>query len=331
MLNAAVIGLGWWGKQIINCLEDSDRIRVVRCVDADHNATAAFAAEKNIPLSAHYQEALDDPNVDTVIVVTPHGFHEEPVIAAAKAGKQVFCEKPLALEAEIAERMLAACDEAGIILGIGHERRFEGAFEEVSRMVQAGELGTLLHYEANASYNLFAGKPETGWRQDPKQAPAGTLTALGVHQTDFMQTITGPISFVSARMAHRSDTYPNDDILSIQFGFESGMTGYFCSIATTPFYQRISVFGDLGWAEIREVSNVDKPEPSLLTWRGMDEEIHTRTYRKADTVTANLHHWVDAVEGKGTYRFTRDHLLHNVQILEAIVTSADSGEVSVIT
>ena len=326
MLNAAVIGMGWWGRQIVNCLEGSDRIRVVLCIDPDHNAVQPFASKKGIPLAASYQDAIENSDVEAVIVVTPHGFHEEPVVAAAKAGKQIFCEKPLALSADIAGRMLAACDENGVILGIGHERRYEGAFEELKRMAEAGELGTLLHYEVNASYNLFAGTPAAGWRQDPKQAPAGTLTALGVHQTDYMQTLAGPVTEVAARMTHRSADYPSDDILSIQFTFENGMTGYLCSIATTPFYQRLSLFGDKGWAEIREVANVDKPDRSLLTWRGLDEEIHSRTYKRTDTVTANLHAWADAVAGKGDYRFTPQELRHNVEILEAIVKSAESGK-----
>lgn len=326
MLNAAVLGLGWWGKQIVGCLADSDRIRVTHAVDPDHNAVAEFAAGAGLQLTGDYQAVLDDPSIDAVIVVTPHMQHEEQVLAAAAAGKQIFCEKPLTLNTASAERMLAACTENGLTLGIGHERRYEGAFEEVKRMAEAGELGTLLHYEINASYNLFAGTPAAGWRQDPKQAPAGTLTALGVHQTDYMQTFLGPVREVQARMVHRSDDYPTEDILSIHFGFESGVIGYFCSIATTPFHQRMTLFGDRGWAEIREVSNVDKPEPSLLTWRGMDDEIHTRSYKKADTVTANLHAWADAVEGNCAYRFTPQELLHNVQILEAIVTSAETGK-----
>ena len=325
MLRAAVVGLGWWGKELISRLEGSDRITVTHGVDVNLDAVTELPEANGLTLTDSFKNVLANDNIDAVILATPHGLHEEQVLAAAAAHKQIFCEKPLALEGEAAERMLKACDDQGILLGIGHERRYEPAFEEMKRRVDTGELGTLLHIEINASYNLFAGVVETGWRQDPKQAPAGTLTALGVHLTDYMQTLAGPISEVHARTSHRSSDFPNDDILSVQFTFEAGITGYLSSIATTPFYQRISVFGDRGWVETREVSNVTDPDPAVMTWRGMDLEIHTRTYKPIDTVLANLHEWADAVGGTSKYRFTRQQKLHNIQILDTIVRSAASG------
>jgi predicted dehydrogenase len=325
MLKTAVVGLGWWGRQIVTSLEGSDEITVTHGVDVDVASAAPFAAEMNIALKPGYDEALADADIDAVILATPHGLHEEQVMQAAKAGKQIFCEKPLALTAAAAERMLAACEAAGITLGIGHERRYEPALEELHRMAGAGDLGCIQHLEVNWSHNLFAAAPAGGWRQDKAQAPAGTLTALGVHITDFMQTIAGPVAELTARMSDRSSDFPGEDIISVQFLFESGITGTMCNIAATPFYQRISVFGDRGWAESREVSNVDIPDPATLTWRTMDEEIHSRTYRSIDTVALNLDAWAAAIAGKSEYRFTRPEKLHNVQILEAIVNSASGG------
>ena len=325
MLNAAVIGLGWWGKHIIGCLDGSDCLKIVQAMDISSNEAGNFAASKGIEFTSDFEEVLKNPNIDALIIVTPHSLHEEQVLAAAAAGKQIFCEKPFSLTENSAKRMLEACAEKNLVVGIGHERRFEGALVEMKRMIDEGELGTLLHLEFNASYNLWAGTPASGWRQDPKQAPAGTMTALGIHQTDYIQTIAGRVKTVNACMSHRSADYPSEDIISIQFIFESGMLGSFCSLATTPFYTRMSVFGDRGWAEVREVDNVDKPQPTLFTWRGIDEEIHSRTYQKKnkDTVKMNLHEWANAVEGNGEYRFTPEQILHNVQILDAIVTSAE--------
>ena len=325
MLKAAIVGLGWWGKQIVTCLKDSDRIDLVSAVDVDPNAVGAFADEMALKLTDRYDEVLRDGAIDAVILATPHGLHEEQVLAAAAAGKQVFCEKPLALGADAARRMLAACDDRGIVLGIGHERRYEGALEEMKRMVDAAELGTLLHVEMNWSHNKFAGAPASVWRQDPKQAPAGTLTALGVHLTDYLQSVAGPVAEVSARTSHRSPNFPSDDILSVQFTLGSGATAYMCNMATAPFYQRMGFFGDRGWAEVREISNPDIPDPAVLSWCGMDEKIHSLTYDHRDTVRANLDAWADAVEGRSPYRFSREEKLHNVEILEAIVTSAHTN------
>lgn len=322
VLRTAIVGLGWWGRQIVTSLRDSDRIQLTRAVDPALDAVREFADARNLALSDQYRDVLEDDAIDAVILATPHAMHEEQVLAAAAAAKQIFCEKPLALSGAAAARMVDACRSAGLTLGIGHERRYEGALEELARRVRSGELGTILHLDINWSHNLFAGNPVSGWRQDPAQAPAGTMTALGIHMTDYMQTLAGPVAHVTAATADRSADYPGDDIISIQLEFASGVSGSLCSVATTPFYHRISVFGDRGWAEVRETTNVDDPAPAQLTWRGVDMAIHTRTFDHTDTVRMNLHAWAGAIAGEGEYRFTDAEKLHNVQILEAIVRSA---------
>lgn len=318
--------MGWWGQELIRRLQSSELIQVVSGFDVEPEKVAEFLQDYKVPLADSYESVLADPAVDAVILTTPNGFHEQQLLQAVAAGKQVFCEKPLTLTGAGARRMISACDQKGLVLGIGHERRFDGSLVELKRRVDEGELGTLLHLEFNASYNLFMGQKQRGWRYDPKQAPAGMMTGLGVHMTDYMQTLAGPVRELIAHSAHRSPDYASDDILSVHFTFESGATATFTTLATTPFYQRLSVFGDRGWAEMREVSNVDKFDPAVLTWRGMDEEIHTQTFKWRDTVVQNLHEWAGAVLNGQSYRFTMQEILHNMEILEAIVISIETGE-----
>ena len=182
-----------------------------------------------------------------------------------------------------------------------------------------------LHLEFNASYNLFMGSPAKGWRLDTKQAPAGTMTALGVHQTDYIQTLAGRVKTINARMTHRSNDYPSDDILSIHFEFENGMLGSFTFYRHTPFYSAHDGLRrpSLGRNPGRLPMWTNQTPPSL-TWRDMEDEIHTRTYKRTDTVRENLHEWASAVEGAGDYRFTADQILHNVEILDAIVKSSET-------
>jgi predicted dehydrogenase len=329
MLNAAVVGLGWWGKQIVTCLEGSEKIAVKRGVDVDVAGVQGFADAQGLALGDSYEDVLADDGIDAVILVTPHALHEEQVLAAAAAGKQIFCEKPFALSADAAKRMLEACDKAGLkAVGIGHERRFEPALEAMKGHLDSGDFGTLIHIECNWSHNNFtkAATAASTWRKDPNQAPLGTLTALGVHITDYFQSLAGPVARLKATSTHRSDLFPGNDVVVVQFAFESGVTGYMCNIATTPFHSAIKVFGDKGWGEARENSNVDIPEPATLTTRWLDEELTVQTYQTQNVVRANLEQWADAAAGNGDYRFTRDHLLHNVEILQAIVASAESGE-----
>jgi predicted dehydrogenase len=324
-LKTAVVGLGWWGTQIVQSVAGSDIIDIVRGVDPRAAELQDFAAANGLTVADDFDDAVTDPGIDAVMIVTPHRLHEAQATAAARAGKHVFCEKPLALDSAAAARILESCRSRGLALGIGHERRFEGALERAAGMVRSGELGTLLHIECNWSHNLFKGNAATSWRQDPAQAPAGTLTALGVHITDYFQSVAGRVATLRAVSAHRSEDFPSDDVISVQFQFASGVTGLMANLATTPFHSRITLYGDRGWVEAREVSNVDIPDPAVLTWRGMDNEIHTRTYAHSNTVRANIEQWAAAALGQGEYRFTDDQLLHNVEILEAIVRSSDAG------
>lgn len=326
-LQVAVVGLGWWGRQLVDKLAASEVVEVTDAVEPQLSQAEAFAAGHGLTLHAALDEVLSREQIDGVLIATPHRLHEAQVIAAAEAGKHVFCEKPLALDAAAAKRMIEACRSRALMLGIGHERRYEGALEVMASMAESGALGNLLHLECNWSHDLFA-RADAGdtWRRDPSQAPAGTLTALGVHITDYFQSISGRVAQVRAVTAHRSPKFDGDDVITIQFRFASGATGVVTNLATTPFYSRISLFGDEGWAEAREWSNVDVPEPALLTWQAPDREIRTQTFAASNTVRANVEAWASAAVGESEYRFSTEQLLHNIEILEAIVESAGTGE-----
>lgn len=325
MIRAAVVGLGWWGQRIWSSLQGSERIEIVHGVDVTFDHLGEFAERSGLSLTDSYDEVLGDSSVDAVILTTPHGLHEEQVVAAAGAGKKIFCEKPLALNGASARRMMEACTARGILLGIGHERRYEPAMIEVKRMVDDGEIGTLRHLEVNWSYSLVAGAATAAWRQDPAQAPAGLMTAVGVHMTDYLQSIAGPVARLNATLRRHREDRPSDATLSVQFDFASGATGYMCNIGPTPYYQRITLFGDEGWVEHTETAHIQDPDPALVTWRGQDEEIWSRTFDPIDQVRANLEAWAAAVEDGADYKFTDAQKVHNVEILEAIVNSTESG------
>ena len=167
MIRIGVIGLGWWGKQIVACLAESPRFKVVAGCDIDTKMAAPFAAAHKFDLVHDYKALLKRSDINAVAVVTPHLLHEEMAIAAFGAGKQVFCEKPLALTTASAERILAACAKAGGMLGIGHERRYEPAMEEMRRLFESGALGRVLHMDANVSHNNFRKMDPINWRRDP--------------------------------------------------------------------------------------------------------------------------------------------------------------------
>ena len=324
-LGAAIVGLGWWGQHIIRSLAGSEKIAVRRAVDVRPDAASALLAEHGIDLSSSLDAVLRDEGVEAVILATPHSLHEEQIVAVAAAGKHCFCEKPLTLTRAGAERAIAACAAAGVQLGIGHERRYEPALEEVARMVVAGELGTVMHVESNFSHDKLAGVDPGDWRAKATDAPAAGMTGMGIHLSDAYLAMLGPIEEVYAQTAQRVLAWECGDVVSVHVRFASGATGYLNAILVTPLFLRFQVFGSEAWVEARNATHPDTPGPTELTVHRAGEAPQSRTFEWIDTVRANFEAFADAVHGRAPYRFTDAQKLGNVAVLEAIVRSVERG------
>src|SRR5262245_787182 len=322
MIRIGIIGLGWWGKQIVNCLQDSPRFKVVAGCDIDTVMAAPFAAAKKFDLMQDYKALIARSDVDAVAVVTPHLFHEEMAVTAFAAGKHVFCEKPLALTLVSAQRIIAACAKTGGVLGIGHERRFEPAMEEMRQLLESGKLGRLLHMDANVSHNNFRRMDASNWRRDPRHAPAGAWTALGIHLGDLFVSFAGKPIRVSARTASQIFPKPAEDFVSAEIDFENGARGHITCLSTPPFYGRFTLVCDQGWIEVQGGGNDDKGIPSSFVYCGADGSRQSCNFEHANTVRMNFEAWADAVEGRRPYRFTIEQLLANISILDAVARSA---------
>jgi len=326
MLKAAQIGLGWWGSQVTRVLQGSDKIEIVCGVDPAEPSAAKYREEFDLPVYGTYQQALDDPRVDAVILTVPHRMHEEAVLEAAAAGKQVFCEKPLSLSVDSARRMIEACDEAGLVLGVGHERRFEPAWEEIKRMSDAGEFGTIIHMEAHWSHDRWLNMAADNWRGSKEEAPAAGWTGMGVHLSDMMLSLAGQVAEVQAHVARRLLVIPTGDVVSAHFRFGDGTTGHVAALSATPDYARFAVFGTHAWAEARETQHVDPGGTTHFYVRRRGDAEQTRVdFEPASPVKTGYEHWADAVAGRVEYRFDNAERLGNVAILEALVASAEGG------
>jgi len=326
MLKTAQVGLGWWGSQVTRVLEDSKKIEIVCGVDPSDETARKYTGDYGIPVYPDYQQALDDPNLEGVILTIPHLFHEEAVIRAADAGKEIFCEKPLALTLDAARTMVKACDAAGIIMGIGHERRFEPAWEEIRRMADSGEFGTILHMEAHWSHDRWLNMAADNWRGSKEESPAAGWTGMGVHLSDMMLSLAGEIVEVQAHVERRILEIPTGDVVSAHFRFADGTTGSIAALSATPDYARFAVFGSLAWAEARETQHVDPGGTTHFYVRHRGDADQTRMdFEPASPVKAGYEHWADAVAGRADYRFSDVERLGNVAVLEALVRSSESG------
>jgi predicted dehydrogenase len=323
MLRAVVVGLGGWGQRLAQSVhEKSDKIRIVKGVTRTPQKVEAFSRATGIEVVSDLGAMLADPAVDAVILATPHSHHVAQVKAAAAAGKQVFVEKPLALERAEAESAFDACAETGVVLAIGQNRRFLPAVYHLRGLIASGKLGQLLHVEANFS-GLSAERHATStWRASRDESPWGGMTGKGLHMSDLMISFLGPIAAVDARslcQVHRADL---DDTTLMLLRFASGATGYLATLTTTPDEWRLQLFGSKGWAEIRDHDR--------LTTKLVGEEEAVLNFPPTDIERAELEAFADAVLTGRPYPVARDEALNNIAFLEAIGRSvAASGQVPV--
>ena len=221
MINAAIVGLGWWGGIIHRQLASSDVIRPVLGVEPAE-AARQTAEAAGLETTARFEDALERNDIQAVILTTPHKHHAAQIIAAAKAGKHVFCEKPLCTSAREMEAVAAAVTAAKVQLGIGHERRFEPGIIDLRARLAAGELGTALLVEGNFSQDKFLALPPDNWRLSALDAPVGPLSATGIHIVDLSIALLGKPKEVWARLATRGSPFANGDTLGVMIAFKIG-------------------------------------------------------------------------------------------------------------
>jgi predicted dehydrogenase len=327
MIDAAIVGAGRWGQSLVESVQGkSDRIRFVRAVARTPAKVEAWCKERGLALGADYHEALSDPKVKAIVLATPHTQHEAQIVAAAQAGKHVFVEKPFTLDRASARAAMAECDKAKIAVGIGFNRRFMPAFGEMKRLIDAGELGTVLHIEGNASGNL-ASLPTSAWRANRKESPGGGMTSLAIHLMDAMIWMLGPIRIIDAKSSKRVMPYDVDDTSSMLLTFVSGATGYLGTVAATPFFMNLRVFGSKGWAQLVDNNTLVKAIPGSAApgANPYASKPETITLDSQASLKDELEAFADAAEGKAPFPISHEEILHGVSAFQSMLDSVRRG------
>ena len=330
-VGVALVGMGWWGKKMLNVLAAAPSdIRVVRAVEPNLETARALCAEKGVALTADYADALSDPDVEAVVLATPHALHGAQIEAAVAAGKHMFCEKPLALTKAGAEKAVRLCRDAGLVLGMGHERRWEPPVAELLARADAGDLGRIHQIEANFSHDKFLALDRDNWRLKADQAPAGGMTATGIHLLDLSVRLLGPAQSVWCVCEQLSSDLPQGDTVATYVKFRGGGTSYVSASLANPFVSRFAVFGSKGWIDIRDKAHVEAPDGWVVTSAKVGGPITTAQVPAAEPVKDNLVSFARAVRGVERYRITAEHLVNNIALLEAVFASARSGKIETV-
>jgi predicted dehydrogenase len=337
MMNAAIVGLGWWGKTLVEAVQQSsDQVRFVAGTTRTKTPEVqAFAEAQKFEMADNYEALLANPKVDAVVLATPHSMHSQQVIAAAAAKKHIFCEKPFALTKESAAQAVNAAQNAGVALALGYNRRFHPEMTKLRARIRSGELGTIEHVEATMTFpNALMLKPEA-WRADRRETPCGALTPMGVHAIDGMIDLCGPIDHVFAQSFRRAVSIDSDDTTSVLFRMKEGMSGYLGTLAATGPGFSFQVFGSKGWVRLEGMTHVagassEERRTRLFgacKFQPIKGPAETWEAERLDVTRASLEAFAQAANGGPAYPIPADEMIHGVAVTEAVVRSAASGKV----
>jgi predicted dehydrogenase len=294
-----------------------------------------FAEKNGLKLAPDYEALLAEPGIDAVVLATPHSIHSAQVIAAAAAKKHVFCEKPFTLTKKQAEDAVAAVRKAGVVLGLGYNRRLHPEMIKLRDMIVTGELGIILHIEATMTFpNVLFINPGH-WRADKAETPLGGLMPMGVHAVDGMIDLCGPIDHVFAQSFRRAAPIDADDTTSILFRMKEGMSGYLGTMTTTGPGFSFQVFGSKGWLRLEGLTHVagasseERRTRLFGTCKFQPVKGEAKVWQAAsmDISRVALEAFAKAAAGGPAYPIPLDQVIDGVAATEAIIRSAGSGKV----
>ena len=278
MTGVAFIGTGMWAPRLAAAAVRAG-LRPVTCFSRDEQRRREFAERFSCEPAAGFEEAIEHPSVEGVILATSNDVHAEQALACAERRRHVFVEKPIADTVEAAERMRSASESAGITLMVGHSFRRLGAARRAKELVDDGALGRVVLAEAN--FSLPGKLGPNAWRYYRERNPGGPLMQLGIHHADTLAHLLGPVRRSVGSFAHVHTPAEIDDVGVMTLQFASGALGAVTGSYVSPKTFDIRLFGSDAVLEHRtemsiwpEAGRMD--EATTLTLSGEQVEFAER-------------------------------------------------------
>ena len=314
------VGLGWWGGSLADAATLSGEAEIVSCFARTESARQQFADRYSCRVAGSLEEILASDDVDGLLVATPHSTHVGIVEAAARTGKHLLVEKPLALSVAQGRRAIKAAAEAGVVLQVGHHRRRQPATRRLRELVESEELGQLSLLEANMSGRSGL-TPRTGWRRDPEESPLGGMTGMGVHMADNLIYLAGPVGSVTTISKKTLARGPLHEATALALEFENGAVGYLGTSTVIPPMCNTAAFGSEGAAWSEE-------EGQRLFRQGIAEPArHEVGVNGADALVDQVKEFADCIRTGKKPEVDGEQALLVVALLQAAVLSHERGQV----
>ena len=316
-MRVACLGMGWWSDVLADAMQRSGKLTIVSCYSRSTEKREAFAKKYGCRAARSYEEILDDNSIEGIINTTPNSMHRTTTIAAAKAGKHTFLDKPIANTIDDARALTKACRQANVVLALGYQRRRESHFRWIKENL--GQFGRLVNAEANISRDRLGKIDLSSWRYTAEGMPGGVMLQIGIHYTDVLEYLMGPIRAVSGRFVRLVLPGDNPDVASLVLEHENGaLSTLNASYASASEYYLMNIYG-------KEATAYYDLHGGLRWLRRGSSKTDTITVRKNDPIVEELEEFARAARGGGEPEMGGEKGTASLAVLLAGIKSAREG------
>jgi predicted dehydrogenase len=318
-LRVACIGMGWWSDVLADAIQRSKKLKIVACFTRSEDKRKAFAAKYGCTAAPSYETILEDRSVEAIINTTPNDAHLETTRAAAEAGKHVFLDKPIANTVSEGRKIAEVCRKAKVVLALGYQRRRESHFRWVRQRIDAGEFGKLVNAEANISRDRLGQIDLKSWRYTAAGMPGGVMLQIGIHYTDVLEYLLGPVKAVSGRLAQLVLPGDNPDVASLVLEHESGaLSTLNASYASASEYYLMNLYG-------KEATAYYDMHQGLRMLKRGNKSASQVVCPKNDTFVEELEEFASAARGEGAPEMGGEAATRSLAVIRAGIVSAREG------
>ena len=318
-LRVASIGMGWWSDVLADAMQRSGKLRIVACYTRSEAKRHAFARKYGCEAYPSYEAILHDRSIAAIVNTTPNDVHRETTLAAALAGKHVFLDKPIANSLADARAITQACSEAAVVLALGYQRRKESHFRWIRGQIDAGAFGRLVNAEANISRDRLGQFDLGSWRYTAAGMPGGVMLQIGIHYTDVLEYLLGPIEAVSARVAQLVLPGDNPDVASLVLEHANGAISTLnASYASASEHYLMNIYG-------KEASAYYDLHQGLRFLKRGTARVDPVACARNDTLVEELEEFAAAVHGEGVPEMNGAAATRSLAVLRSGIKSAHEG------
>ncbi|HSA88698.1 MAG TPA: Gfo/Idh/MocA family oxidoreductase [Burkholderiales bacterium] len=318
-MNVACLGMGWWSDVLADAIKRSGKLNIVSCFSRSQEKREAFAKKYGCRAARSYEEILQDKGIEAIINTTPNSVHRETAVAAARAGKHTFLDKPIANTIEDARALTEACRKARVVLALGYQRRREPHFRWVKAQIAAGVLGRLVNAEANISRDRLGKIDLSSWRYTAEGMPGGVMLQIGIHYTDVLEYLIGPVKAVSGRFVRLVLPGDNPDVASLLLEHENGaLSTLNASYASASEYYLMNIYG-------KEASAYYDLHQGLRFLKRGSSTSAPISCEKNDPIVEELEEFAAAVRGETEPEMDGEKGTASLAVLLAGIRSAREG------